>query len=247
MITAIIQARISSTRLPRKVLLPLGGKTVLENVVERTRKARLVKDAIVATSQEESDDEIAALCKKKHIPCFRGSLEDVLDRYYQCAKTFSLEHICRVTADCPLIDPEIIDKAAKTYLEGKYDYVSTSYPVSTYPDGLDTEIVSFEALEKAWREAKLVSEREHVTPYIWKHPELFNIMTIKNDVDLSHHRWTLDEKDDYEFLNIIFSRVKPLTTNHILAFLEKHPEITAINNHIGRNEGYKTSLLNDTL
>ncbi|MBI3334885.1 MAG: glycosyltransferase family protein [Candidatus Portnoybacteria bacterium] len=244
-LTAIIQARVSSKRLPRKILLPLGGKAVLEQVVERSTKAKSLTAIVIATSTNLKDDAIAALCKKRGIKCFRGSLDDVLDRYYQCAKKFSLARICRITADCPLIDPKIIDRAASIYANGKYDYVSTSYPLSTFPDGLDVEIFSFEALEKAWHEAKLPSEREHVTPYIWKHPNLFKIHAIKNKEDLSSYRWTLDEERDYEFLNIVFDRVSPLTTRNILRFLQAHPEVQAINAGIKRNEGYKKSLEKD--
>lgn len=245
MITAIIQARFSSARLPGKVLLPLGEKPVLAHVIERATSAAHIAGCIVATSDDASDDVIDTFCKERNIPCFRGNLNDVLDRYYQCAKEYNLEHICRITADCPLIDPELIDRAAQVYKEGGYDYVATAKPVPTYPDGLDLEIFSFAALEKTSKEARLPSEREHVTPYIWKHPELFTMGAITNDVDLSFHRWTIDEAKDYEFLKIIVKKVHPLTTQNILSFLDQHPDIQAINAAIGRDEGYQKSLAQD--
>ncbi len=255
MITAIIQARMGSTRLPGKVLLPLGDKAVLEHVIGRTKKANTIDKIIVATSKTERDDAIETLCKKIHVACFRGNAGDVLDRYYQCAKKHSIAHIARITADCPLIDPDIIDRAGAIYVKGNYDYVSTAYPIPTFPDGLDVEIFSFTALEKTWQEALLPSQREHVTPYIWKHPALFRIKTInafvsrgleiKNEVDLSAYRFTLDEPRDYDFLKIIFERVRPLDTKHILAFLKKHPEVRNLNQKIKRNEGYEKSLIHD--
>jgi spore coat polysaccharide biosynthesis protein SpsF len=249
MITAIIQARVRSSRLPRKVLLLLGRKTILENVVERVKNAKYIKKVIVATSDEKSDDEIAQLCKKKKFHCFRGSLNDVLDRYYQAAKKFKIKHICRITADCPLIDPKILDIAAKKYLKGRFDYVSTAYPIATYPDGLDTEIFSFEALEKSWKEAKLSSEREHVTPYIWKNPKLFKVYNIKNDKNLSSFRWTVDEEKDLKFVKEIYKRLdgagRIFYMKDILALLRKNPELIKINKGIVRNEGYLRSLKAD--
>jgi len=220
MITAIIQARMRSTRLPGKVLLPLGGKTILENAVERARQAKLIDEVVLATSTEAADDVIAELCDKKSIAYFRGSENDVLDRFYQAALAYKAENICRLTADCPLIDPAIIDKAAQEFLSGKYDYVSTSHPVATYPDGFDTWIFSFAALERSWREAKLPSEREHVTSYIWNHPEKFKISSVKNEVDLSEYRLTIDEPADYELLKLVVANVEDLTMENIVKFLK---------------------------
>lgn len=234
-----------STRLPNKVLLPLGGKTILENVVERVKKAETIGQVIVATSNEAPDDAIAGLCEEKGIQYFRGSHEDVLDRFYQAAKQFKAEHICRATADCPLIDPAVIDEAAKQYIGGGYDYVSNSHPIATYPDGFDTWIFSFAALKKSWQEAKLPSEREHVTSYIWNHPEKFKNFNVKNNVDLSGYRLTIDEERDYEALKIIVDRVKDLTMENIVKFLDEHKEIREINAPISRDEGYRKSLAED--
>lgn len=245
MITAIIQARIRSTRLPGKVLLALGGKTILENVVERARQAELINRVVLATSTEAADDAIANLCSEKDIVYFRGSENDVLDRFYRAALAYKAENICRLTADCPLIDPTIIDKAAREFLSGDYDYVSTSHPVATYPDGFDTWIFSFAALEQSWREAKLPSEREHVTSYIWNHPEKFKIGSIKNKIDLSAYRLTIDEPADYEALKLVVANVADLNLENIIQFLKTNAKAKKLNANITRDAGYQKSLQED--
>lgn len=245
MIVAIIQARMSSSRLPGKMLLPLGSGTVLEHTIHQVRKAKSMGKIVLATTNRPDDDGIVELCKKIDIPVFRGSLEDVLDRYYQAARQAGAEHICRITGDCPLIDPTIIDRVADEYERSKCGYISTGRVESTFPDGMDTEIFSFAALERAWNEAKLPSEREHVTPYIWKHPNLFKISEFKNDRDLSKVRLTIDEPVDYEVLKNIVANVRDLSMNSIVEYLEKHPEVAALNGSIMRDEGYAKSLKTD--
>lgn len=245
MITAIIQARMQSTRLPGKVLLPLGDNTVLENVVDRVQQADLVSKVIIATTIEPADDAIIELCQHKNIDFFRGDMNDVLDRYYQTASKYKVKHIARITSDCPLIDPQAIDEVAQKYLEGSYDYVSNNHPAATYPDGLDTEIFSFKALKRAWHEAKLPSEREHVTPYIWKNPQLFKIYNVKNKKDLSAYRLTIDEPYDYELLKTVIAGVKDLTIANIITFLDHNEQVKNLNKHIIRDEGYYKSLLED--
>jgi len=251
MITAIVQARTRSTRLPKKVLMKLGGITVLEQVVRRIKKSKLVKDVIIATTTDKSDDIIANLCKRKKIKFFRGSMDNVLDRYYQTAKYFKAQHVCRITSDCPLIDPEIIDLVAKKYLETGVDYISNSRPESeaTFPDGLDLEIFSFQALEKTWHKAKLLSETEHVTPYIWKNPRKFKTIVVKNKTDLSYLRWTLDELIDYKLIKKIYNKLgknnKIFLMNDILALIKKEPELATMNNNIKRNAGYFKSIKED--
>lgn len=229
----------------------IAGKTMLERVVERVKKAKLIKNVIVATSKEREDETIVRLCQKKKIKFFRGSLNDVLDRYYQAAKKNKIKHICRVTADCPLIDPKIIDLAAKEYLKGRYDYVSTAYPLPTFPDGLDVEIFSFRTLKKTWQEAKLPSEREHVTPYIWKNHRKFKIKTIKNNQNLSDMRWTVDEERDLKFIREIYQRLskkdKIFYMEDVLNLLKKEPELMEINKGIIRNQGYLKSLREDKI
>lgn len=245
MITAIIQARFNSKRLPGKVLLPLGGKTILECVVRRVKKAKKISKVIVATSINESDNRIAETCKKNGIDCIRGSLEDVLDRFYEAAIKLNTENICRITADCPLIDPGIIDQVAEVFESGKFDYVSTGRIKSTFPDGLDTEIFTFEALERAFKEARLPSEREHVTPYIWKNPKLFKISTLVNDADLSEFRLTVDEPVDYEMLKKIYSKVKDLSWLEVIKFLRDNKKHLDLNSNVKRDEGYFKSLEKD--
>jgi len=249
MITAIIQARMSATRLPGKVLLTLGKKTILEHVVNRVKKSKLIKEVVVATSDDKSDDKIVKLCQAKKINYFRGSLDDVLDRYYQASKKYKAKHICRLTADCPFIDPEIIDRVAKIYLDKKYDYVSTGRIKITFPDGIDTEIFSFGTLEKAWQEATALSEREHVTPYIWKNPKKFKVHTVNCKKNFSFMRWTVDEKRDLKFVREVYKRINKnndiFYMRDILKVLEKNPELMKINGDIGNDEGYFKSLLKD--
>jgi spore coat polysaccharide biosynthesis protein SpsF len=242
MITAIIQARMGSTRLPKKVLLPLGDTTVLGWVVRRVKESRKISEVVVATSDASEDDAIVHLCEELGVKVFRGDPTDVLDRYYQIAKQLGVKNICRVTGDCPLIDPDVIDRVATEFEKVGCDYISTGRVTSTFPDGMDTEIFSFTALETAWKEAKLPSEREHVTPYIWNHPEKFKISEIKNDKDLSSVRLTIDEKSDYEVLQRIVTNVHPLSMDVIVQYLAKNPDIAAINGSIMRDEGYAKSL-----
>ena len=247
-IAAIIQARMGSTRLPGKVLLDLAGKTVLERVVQRVSSARQVDVTAVATTSHTNDDGIETLCSRIHIPVYRGSEEDVLDRYYQTALTLHPRHIVRITADCPLVDPDIIDEVITVHREKNADYTSNVI-TKRYPDGLDVEVFTFSALQKAWKEAQLPSEREHVTPFIWKNNDRFTLASHECDKDLSDKRWTLDHPEDYEFIQSVFRGC--LENNNlfgmedILDFLQKNPEIEIINSHYSRNEGYNQSLQND--
>ncbi|MFA6279121.1 MAG: glycosyltransferase family protein [Candidatus Paceibacterota bacterium] len=245
MITAIIQARMSSTRLQNKVLLPLGDTTVLGHTVRQVKKAKKIERVIVATSTGKDDDQIEAYCKENGIEVSHGSLTDVLDRYYQTAVVCGSKHIARMTADCPLIDPAVIDRVATEYEKGECDYISTGRIISTFPDGMDTEIFSFKALEVAWKEAKLPSEREHVTPFIWNHPERFRVIEVRNDRDLSSVRLTLDEDFDYQVIREIVQNVPDLSLESIVRYIEKHPEIAKINGSIVRDEGYYKSLKQD--
>lgn len=247
MITAIIQARMSSTRLPGKVLLPLGDTTVLGHTVARVKKASRVGKIIIATSQEPEDDAIAEAAHKLGVEIYRGSLTDVLDRYYQAAKISGAEHICRITSDCPLIDPGVIDNVAQQYEKTGCNYISTGRIESTFPDGMDTEIFSYTALEQAWNEAVLPSEREHVTPYIWKHPEKFTVAEVRNERDLSKIRLTIDEANDYMLLKDVVENVHDLSMNGIVDYLTKHPAIAALNGSNVRDAGYAKSLKEDAL
>ena len=245
-IVAIIQARMSSLRLPGKVLMPLAGKPVLEHVVRRIRACKTIEKVVVATSTDHADDAIQAWCEKEGVSHYRGSLDDVLDRYYQAAKNHKADAVVRITADCPAVDPTIVDEVVGGFLAGGYDYYGLS---GEFPDGLDCTVFSFAALERAWREAKLKSEREHVGPYVEKHPELFKIGGYRKFTGLSHHRWTLDEPRDYEFLQAVFARLyregTPFLAAEVLALLDKEPELVTINGNIIRNEGYLKSLAED--
>ena len=247
-ILGIIQARMSSTRLTGKVLLDLEGRTVVEHVIKRVRSAEMIEDVIVATTIEKVDKKIVEICKNIGIKSFCGSEEDVLDRFYQAAKLFNPEHIVRITADCPLIDPKVIDKVIKLHLKEKADYTTNTLK-ETFPDGEDVEIFTFEALSKAWQDAKILSEREHVTPYIKKHQDIFKIRNLECYQNLSNKRWTIDNPEDYLFLKVIFKNLflknNLFGIEEILEFLNKNPNVEIINQHINRNEGYSKSLKND--
>ena len=241
---AIIQARMSSSRLPGKVLLPLIDKPVLEHVVSRLKHAKALNEIIVATSTGADDDAIERWAKSNEVHCFRGSLNDVLDRYYQAACLYKADAIVRITADCPVIDPIVVDEVVAGFKEGGFDAYGLS---GEFPDGLDCQVFSFSALEKAWKEADLPSEREHVGPYIEKtHPELFNLGGLEKFSNLSHLRWTLDEDRDYELLKQIYTELYVadhlFLTNDILNLLERRPELLEINSQITRNEWYLKSL-----
>ena len=245
---AIIQARVSSTRLPNKVMLKLEDKTVLEHVIYRVKRSKLVTDVTVATSSNKKDSEIVSLCADIGIRVFCGSEDDVLDRYYRAAKQLSPDHITRITSDCPLIDPAVIDLVVGRHLKEDVDYTSNTIK-PTFPDGVDVEIFTFKALEKAWENANLASEREHVTPYIRKHTEIFKTINVEYDRDLSDKRWTLDNKEDYEFIACLYKNLyekdQSFGLSETLQLLSKHPEFEQINKHITRNEGYEKSLKED--
>jgi|TARA_B100001964_G_scaffold244307_1_gene325247 spore coat polysaccharide biosynthesis protein SpsF (cytidylyltransferase family) len=245
-----VQARMASTRLSSKVLLDIAiaGRPMLWYVVRRAQRATTVQQVVVATSDQPANDAVANFCIDHAIDCFRGSEDDVLDRYYRAARYFGAGTIVRITGDCPLIDPEIIDKVVGVYQDGGYDYVSNTLP-STYPDGLDTEVFSVAALECAWRDAKWRSEREHVTPYFRKHPKLFRVGNVVCEMDLSDWRWTVDELRDLEFVQAVYSQMGdgPFGMVDMLDLLRRHPELAEINAGIGRNEGYHQSVSKDSL
>jgi len=245
MILGILQARISSTRLPGKVLKPILGIPMLLHQIKRIQRAKLVDKLIVATSLEQADDELENMCKGNGIQCFRGSLEDVLERFYQAAKLFKPEHIVRLTGDCPLTDPEIIDQVIEVHLRGNFDYTSNALE-PTYPDGLDVEVLRFSVLERARQEATLSSQREHVTLYIYQNPLEFKIGVVKGKTDLSALRWTVDEPQDFALVKDVYEFLYPqnpnFTTKDILEYINIHSELKEINNGFVRNEGLTKSL-----
>lgn len=247
-----IQARLGSTRLPGKTLLKLEDKTVLQHVINRAERAKLVDEVIVVTTFNKPDQEIVKLCSQLGIRIFCGSEDDVLDRFYQAAKLIKPKNIIRITADCPMIDPKIIDLIIKEHLNGGYDYTTNTLGIETYPDGEDVEIFTFESLQKAWENADLLSEREHVTPYIKKYPKKFKLHNVEYSKDLSKKRWTLDTQEDLNFIKKIFQAIYPENPNFsmedVLDYLQKDGQYhESLNHHIGRNEGLKKSLQEDKI
>jgi spore coat polysaccharide biosynthesis protein SpsF (cytidylyltransferase family) len=245
---AIIQARMTSTRLPGKIMADLAGKPLLYHVVARAQKARTLDLVAVATTDRLTDDQVAQYCGTMGVPYFRGDEDDVLDRYYQAAKQFRADVVVRLTADCPLLDPTVIDKVVQVFCSDDYDYVSNTIK-PTYPDGLDAEVFRRAALEQAWREAHLKSEREHVTPYIWKQPNLFRLRNVENEQDLSDLRWTVDEPEDLEFVRRVYAHLgsePSFGMMQVLALLRDRPEISKVNIGFERNEGYQESVHEDS-
>lgn len=234
MIAAIIQARLGSTRLPGKTMKGLCGKPLLYYSVKRSSFAKYVDGVIVATTTSKGDEEIVQWCEENNIPYYRGSEEDVLDRYHQTAKKFGVDIVVRVTSDCPFIDPEVIDMLILALKNFDYDYVSNRIKKRTWPHGLDAEVFTVSALEKAWGNAQNPIEREHVTPYILTHPELFKIYEVPNKRNLSHIRLTVDYLEDYEFTKKLMSSLmekygETFRWKDILEVLDENPEILKIN------------------
>lgn len=249
LVCAIIQARMASTRFPGKMLAEVEGKTIIHHVIDRVKKSKLVNDVIIATSKDKSNNALVKEAKQLGVNVFRGDEEDVLDRFYKAAKRFGATIIVRITGDCPLIDPEIIDIMIRFFKENNLDYASNTDP-PTFPDGMDVEVFSFNALKKAWKNAKLKSEREHVTPYIRKKKDLFEIKNFENDNDLSEYRITLDEKEDLIAIKEIFKKIenkKDYDLKDIMNVIKSNENITKINEKYDRNEGYQKSLEEDKI
>jgi glutamate-1-semialdehyde 2,1-aminomutase/spore coat polysaccharide biosynthesis protein SpsF len=240
---------MGSTRLPGKVLADVAGRPMLEHIVSRLRRARLITDVIVATSVNKTDDRIAELGSKKSFQVFRGDENDVLDRYYQAAKSANADVVVRITGDCPLIDPEIVDRVVAAFLREHCDYVSNTL-VCTYPDGLDTEVFSFAALESAWTEARRAADREHVTPFI-RTSRRFRLLNVESDLGRStrHLRWTVDEPRDLEFIRAIYARLDKkefFGWHQVLALLDSDPILGNLNAACIRNEGFYRSVAHET-
>jgi len=235
-IVAIVQAHMGSTRLPGKVLLDLAGEPMLVHDMNRLSRAQTLDKVVVATTVKPADDTIVKLSAEHKWPCFRGSEEDVLDRYYRAAIEYKADVVVRVTSDCPLIDPEIVDRVVREFLERQpeVDYACNTLPRRTFPRGLDTEVFRFDVLERAWHEDHDPSWREHVTPYIWRNPELFRIHGIMNEADYSHMRWTVDTDEDLAFVRRIYNHFghDHFSWQDVLALLKEHPEWLAINRNV---------------
>ncbi len=249
-IITIIQARTNSTRLPGKVMLPLAGKSLLVRMVERVKSAKLSGTVIVATTTDKADNNIEELCDAENIFCFRGHPTDLLDRHYKTALYYTADVILKIPSDCPLIDSKIIDKVIGFFMDnlGVYDYVSNLHPAS-YPDGNDVEIMTFSAIENAWKKSAKQFEREHTTPYIWENPSLFRIGSVLWETGKDYsttHRWTIDYPEDYEFIKNVYDELYKQNPHFglydILNLLENRLDISKINNKYLGEYWYKNHI-----
>lgn len=246
----IIQARMSSSRLPGKVLLDIAGQPMLARVVARSSRAKSVQQVFVATTTDASDDPVAACCDSMDVPYTRGSLHDVLDRYYQAAKQSKADVIVRITADCPAIDPALVDNCVNMLVQYSFDFTCNRLPspfTRTYPIGLDTEVCTFAALEKAWKESTETFHREHVMPYLYEGAELsavsdqlstgvsrhgFKIAQLHHPVDYGAYRWTVDTPEDLEFMRQLYARFAgrdDFSWQEVLDLVHAEPELMEIN------------------
>jgi spore coat polysaccharide biosynthesis protein SpsF len=240
-VVAITQARMTSTRLPGKVMRTVSGKTLLAHHVERVRRAKTLDEVVVATTTKQTDDVIASWCKDTGVPVHRGSEEDVLYRYAEAATIHSADVVVRVTSDCPIIDPEVIDQTVGRFLEKSesYDYASNRI-VHTFPRGQDIEVLHYRTLMFAHLFATDPADREHVTLHVWRQPQRFRLLNVPNAVDESVHRWTVDTPEDFELIRRLIDDLYPRKPDFgmqdCLAALRRHPDWTAINAHIQQKE-----------
>lgn len=252
MILAILQARMSSSRLPGKVLKKVNGRELLDYEISRLILAKEIDRLIVATSIDETDNEIEFFCKKKRIECYRGSLEDVLERYYQCANLYKPNHVVRITGDCPLIDPDITDHVIQQHLKNNADYTSNTI-TPTYPDGMDVEVMKFDVLEEIWKSATLPSHKEHVTKYIHDNMSKFKVCNVEFErKSRSNLRWTVDNEEDVIVIETLIKNVDNIDSANIYDFLSVYDKeelrgALMKNGGIKRNEGLFKSLINDKL
>jgi len=248
MILAIIQARMLSTRLPGKVLKPLLGEPMLLRQIERIRRSREIQQILVATTVDSSDDPVVQLCKEQGIACFRGHATDCLNRFFEAAKKWNPRDIVRLTGDCPLTCPDVIDEVIRFYREETYDYASNAIEC-TFPDGLDVEVFSWDAFQTVHEKARLPSEREHVTSYFYKNPDIFKLGSFRGAQDLSKLRLTVDTLEDFVLVEKIFNALYPQDSafelKEILAFLNQNQALGEINRQYARNEGYQKSVSED--
>lgn len=251
MIIAILQARMTSTRLPGKVLAPVHGAPMIVRHLERLARCRSIDHLVVATSTDASDDPLAAAVQGAGYHMARGSLDDVLDRYYQAAQPFAPDHVLRLTGDCPLADPAVIDRVIDAHAQSTADLTATgTLAHSTWPDGLDACMMRFEALETAWREAQLPSEREHVVPFIMNRPDRFHCAEVVcEDGDFGDERWTVDEPEDLELVRAVYAALYDQNPafgwRAVYDWLQAHPQVRLQNRHHDRDAGYRKSLLAD--
>lgn len=234
-IAAIIQARMGSTRLPGKVLKPLMDGTVLSHVIHRLQASELINEIVIATTTSQIDDAIQEETSRVGVRCYRGSEHDVLSRYYEAASEIDANIIVRVTSDCPMIDPFLVDEVIRLLIDQRADYASNVLE-RTLPRGLDAEVFTMKALTIAYEKAEHPEQREHVTPYLHQHPEIFKIVGHKHEVDYSQYRWTLDTPEDWQLISeiyeLLYEPMKLFLWLDIMELMEQHPELAQINAHI---------------
>ena len=243
-IVAFVMARTGSSRLPNKAMADLGGQPMWVRVVNRVRRAKRLDETIVATTTNTRDDVIAETCVRRGWRYFRGEEYDVLDRYYQAAKTFSADIIVRISTDCALTEPEIIDRVIDAFLEKRPDYASNTL-LRSYPVGLDVEVISYDALSRAWHEAKEPYERMHCTPYIYRNPDKFRLLNVAAERDFSSYRWVVDTAEDLEFVRAVYSRLGNVDTfswKDVLKLLSEQPELMEMNRHIRHPGEHKLAI-----
>ena len=249
MIAGILQVRVGSTRLPFKVLKKIQEKTLIELYIERVKKSKLINKIIIATTTNSDDDIIAQIANRINIDCFRGSENDLLDRYYQCAKQYDVDIIVRLCNDDPFVDYEIIDESISLLVHETADWV-TNHLNPTYPEGLDLDVFYFETLKIVWEKANLKSEREHVFPYIYNNIDNFYVISMEQKQDYSYLRWTLDYKEDFQMTKKVYDYLYDdkhiFLQKDILKLIEKYPEIKNINSNIDHYEGIKKSAKEDS-
>ena len=257
MITAIVQARMGSTRLPGKIMMKVRDKPLLYYIINQIRHSKKINKLVIATTDTQQDDQIIKFVNLYDVEAFRGNEENVLDRYYQCAKKYDADIIVRITSDCPLIDPQLIDKCITEFENNNFDYFSNinkkegetwTYHLSGFPMGFAVEVFTFDALEQAWKNAKKPSEKEHVTQFILNNPKLFRIGNIENYKDYSNIRLTVDHQIDFDLIKIVieyFPEGEIFNIEKIMTFFNKNPHLQSLNSHLKFNEGFLKSLEKD--
>ncbi len=244
-VVALLQARTSSTRLPGKVLADVVGAPMIVRQIERIRLARMLDHLIVATSVDPSDDKLADIVAAQGVQVVRGKLDDVLDRFAVALRTVNAQHVVRLTGDCPLVDPDVVDVIVGHHLVSRADITTNAFE-PTFPDGLDVEVVRADVLLTAAQEAQKKYEREHVTPFIYERPQRFRIVHYRAPVDLSGLRWTVDEPEDLVFVREVFAALYPsnptFRMHHVLKLLSERPELSELNTRFTRNAGLARSI-----
>jgi spore coat polysaccharide biosynthesis protein SpsF len=235
---AIVQGRMASSRLPDKILKEINGKPMLAWVIDRASMAQRIDQVVVATTIDPSDDAVEAYCRDHQIACYRGSMHDVLDRFYQAAKQYQADVVVRFTADCPLLDPQLIDYVLAEFFKAGADFAANRLPppfTRTYPIGLDTEVATFAALERAWKEATAKHDREHVMPYLYEVDGRFKVVRVEYECDYGEMRWTVDTAEDLELIRQVALRLQDtpnFTWLDVLAVFQREPELAQINSNV---------------